>query len=122
VSDLPPLVCAGCTLCCRGRQAVVIVPGVDRDDYDIQTVNGYALLAHRPNGDCVYLGPGGCTIYERRPAVCRMFDCRELARKAPMKSWKLIIKKDPHVANMDVVRQGKRLLNRIKLPVPTIPP
>lgn len=28
-------------------------------------------------GDCVYLGEGGCTIYERRPWLCRIFDCRE---------------------------------------------
>jgi Fe-S-cluster containining protein len=37
------------------------------------------MLAHKPNGDCVYLGEvngvGRCTIYERRPAICRAFDC-----------------------------------------------
>ncbi len=35
-----------------------------------------AGLAQRENGDCVYLGTDGCTIYERRPSVCRGFDCR----------------------------------------------
>jgi Fe-S-cluster containining protein len=33
-------------------------------------------LRHAANGDCVYLGAKGCTIYEDRPAVCRNFDCR----------------------------------------------
>jgi Fe-S-cluster containining protein len=35
-------------------------------------------LARRANGDCVYLGKTGCTIYGRRPRVCRNFDCRTL--------------------------------------------
>lgn len=33
-------------------------------------------LAHKPNGDCIYLGATGCTIHGRHPAVCRDFDCR----------------------------------------------
>jgi Fe-S-cluster containining protein len=37
-----------------------------------------AELSQRDNGDCVYLGDGGCTIYDRRPFVCRGFDCRQL--------------------------------------------
>jgi Fe-S-cluster containining protein len=37
-----------------------------------------AELSQHDNGDCVYLGDGGCTIYDRRPAVCRGFDCRRL--------------------------------------------
>lgn len=41
---------------------------------------GFAVaeLKRHENGDCVYLGKAGCTIYERRPAVCRGFDCRNL--------------------------------------------
>jgi Fe-S-cluster containining protein len=33
-------------------------------------------LKRRDNGDCIYLGEAGCTIYDRRPSVCRKFDCR----------------------------------------------
>jgi hypothetical protein len=33
-------------------------------------------LAHKPNGDCIYLSGSGCTIHGRHPAVCRAFDCR----------------------------------------------
>lgn len=25
----------------------------------------------------MYLGKNGCTIYERRPLICRTFDCRK---------------------------------------------
>ena len=35
------------------------------------------LLATKENGECIYLGPSGCTIYERRPLLCRTFDCRK---------------------------------------------
>jgi Fe-S-cluster containining protein len=40
-----------------------------------------AELNRRDNGECVYLGEEGCTIYQRRPAVCRSFDCRSLFLK-----------------------------------------
>ncbi len=33
-------------------------------------------LAHKPNGDCIYLGPQGCTIHTWWPSLCRIFDCR----------------------------------------------
>ncbi len=39
--------------------------------------NAVFLLATEANGQCVYLGDSGCTIYDRRPLLCRSFDCRE---------------------------------------------
>lgn len=41
------------------------------------TGNPVYLLATTEEGACVYLGPTGCTIYERRPLLCRTFDCRK---------------------------------------------
>ena len=41
------------------------------------------FLAQRPNGDCIYLDSlRGCSIYERRPAVCRAFSCVGQLRRA----------------------------------------
>jgi Fe-S-cluster containining protein len=49
----------------------------------------FQVLGHRDTGDpvfalatdergrCVYLGSSGCTIYDRRPFLCRSFDCRK---------------------------------------------
>lgn len=31
------------------------------------------------DGSCHYLGPDGCTIHDRAPAICRVFDCRRFA-------------------------------------------
>ena len=37
-----------------------------------------ACLAKRPNGNCVYLKKGHCSIYPLRPTHCREFDCRDV--------------------------------------------
>lgn len=77
--------CDGCTECCRSNQGLVLHPdhGDDVESYRFQ------VLGHRDTGDpvfalatdergrCVYLGSNGCTIYERRPFLCRSFDCRK---------------------------------------------
>jgi Fe-S-cluster containining protein len=36
------------------------------------------MLKRSDNGDCVYLKDGTCSIYERRPTICREFDCRAM--------------------------------------------
>ena len=75
--------CNGCRACCIG-QAVLLYPQ-DGDiiaSYDaVPTINPLTgepawELNHKDNHECVYLGPDGCTIYERAPAVCKSFDCR----------------------------------------------
>ena len=75
--------CNGCRVC-RQKELVALFP--DRGDVvaDYETTqltleNGSTLdiVAQKPNGDCVYLGDQGCTIYDRAPAICRAFDCRK---------------------------------------------
>lgn len=77
--------CNGCTECCRSRQGLVLHPelGDEIDSYE-HRVLGYGgdgspvfLLATGESGRCVYLGERGCTIYGRRPHLCRSFDCRK---------------------------------------------
>jgi Fe-S-cluster containining protein len=76
--------CNGCTQCCRSNQALVLHPerGDDVGSYEHKTVFDGAgdkihVLAATTSGACVYLGASGCTIYERRPLLCRSFDCRK---------------------------------------------
>lgn len=115
VRDLPPLVCGGCTLCCK-RSIVALIPDLDEpaSTYETDKIASVHVLKHKENGDCIYLGPGGCTIYERRPAVCREFDCRGLARRYSMKQWKIIAKTNPNFADLAMIRQGKRLLRKLQ--------
>lgn len=73
------VVCAGCRLCCQGHTLVPLLPeyGDKPETYTTQVALGVTALAMKPNGDCVYLGEGGCTIYNRRPIICRKYDCAE---------------------------------------------
>jgi hypothetical protein len=96
-ADVP---CGSCTLCCR----TLIVPLAEEEyaQYDwawITTRDGQRLgraLKRRPDGSCVYLTDGGCSIHGRAPHVCQRFDCRELflksdrpGRRKAIKSGKL---------------------------------
>ncbi len=77
--------CNGCTKCCASGQALVLQAGLGDDvaSYEFRVAKrpdsdeAVFLLATKENGECVYLGPHGCTIYERRPVLCRSFDCRK---------------------------------------------
>jgi len=70
--------CNGCTACCRNN-LVLLMPseGDIPETYERQRIeSGVEALAHRPNGECWYLGPNGCTIHDRKPVMCKAFDCR----------------------------------------------
>lgn len=80
--------CDGCTACCRGRELIPIVEEdgdhrkwrtfETRDPLTGTTINA---LQFRPDGACTYFDDfKGCTIYERRPTICRSFDCRRMVR------------------------------------------
>ena len=77
--------CGSCTECCRSNQGLFLHPdrGDDVASYEVQaradppTGKPVHLLATNEHGACVYLGPSGCTIYSRRPLLCRTFDCRK---------------------------------------------
>lgn len=73
MSDVP---CNGCTLCCQSG-AVILMPGEEGYETE-QFADGVKMLAHKPDGSCVYLTESGCGIYERRPSVCRLYDCRKM--------------------------------------------
>jgi Fe-S-cluster containining protein len=75
--------CDGCTLCCVNRQLVVLFPdhGDDPANYQTQQVGKWTALDFKPNGDCIHLGPGGCEVYDRRPVVCKAFDCGDQFRQ-----------------------------------------
>src|SRR3990167_3779579 len=75
--------CDGCTRCCHG-DAVRILPTEDIHKWETQPhaiFKGALMLAHKSNGDCVYLDGGGCSIQDDKPQQCIEFDCRVLAKK-----------------------------------------
>jgi Fe-S-cluster containining protein len=83
LGDVP---CGSCHHCCRS-EVIALMPehGDDVSRYDCQTIEvpglgSVAVLKHRPNGDCVYLGDKGCTIHGEAPVICQTFDCRHWYR------------------------------------------
>jgi len=76
--DVP---CNGCTRCCH-NDAVRILPHEDPAKWHTvphDYAAGARMLAHKPNGDCVYLGATGCTIQHDKPQQCYEMDCRDIA-------------------------------------------
>lgn len=70
--------CGDCRACCE-HELLILHPehGDDPDDFDCYRLpDGRYALRQTDALACIYLGESGCTIWERRPAVCREFDCR----------------------------------------------
>lgn len=78
--------CNGCRACCKGERVVLALDrGDSLDDYWTTPVeiNGEIVptIAHKPNGECVYLTTHGCAVHANAPWACRTFDCRRWFRK-----------------------------------------
>lgn len=111
---LPALDCAGCRKCCEGDQ-ITLVPSDDASLWRTETLpDGQIALARDSAGNCVYLGPQGCTIHDQtRPAKCSSFDCR---------AYYLMLERDPaaladrlgRLQNGPVVREGRRRIAEIR--------
>lgn len=76
--------CNGCTACCE-NELVFLQPeyGDDPSKYETYLVENPLTgkrehaLRQKLGGGCWYLEKGvGCTIHERAPVYCRIFDCR----------------------------------------------
>jgi hypothetical protein len=75
--------CGSCRRCCQGNSIVMLLEqeGDLIESYQHEFVNlpgagRGPILKRTADGDCVYLGESGCTIHDRAPVVCRVFDCR----------------------------------------------
>jgi hypothetical protein len=95
-------ICIGCGLCCDGTlmDNAAVAPGeetgVAQAGLDL-VVDGKAVVFLQP---CPKFAGGICTVYERRPGVCRSFRCRLLkdvdegiVDQAQARSW-IVMAKD----------------------------
>jgi Fe-S-cluster containining protein len=74
-----PVPCGSCNACCRVPDLLAeLRPGEERDFPEAvrDPDTGDMVLPKRENGECVHLVDGRCSIYHRRPASCRNYDCR----------------------------------------------
>lgn len=108
--------CNGCRLCCHSMM-VEMQPDRGDDASQYVTASWYrdgldkppvAILDRLPNGNCFYLGDGGCTIWDRTPYQCRMFDCREYFRSHTRNQRRDLMKRD--TATGPLFERGRELL------------
>ena len=75
--------CQVCSACCYNK-AIQAAPyealhlsrnlGLTTTEfYRTCTEDGGIVLRNRPDGSCIFLGPGGCSVHPDRPLVCRLF-------------------------------------------------
>lgn len=108
-----PVPCNGCTLCCR-EEPVQLLPEQGDDYRQYRTVAGRgiggrpALFLKQEAGACVYLNETGCSIYEKRPFLCRDFDCRVLYQQSPRPERRRRIKATPSLG--PIYARGRELL------------
>lgn len=122
---LPPLDCTGCTACCD-RELLILHPemGDDPSQYDTMqvTVGDQSVTALRVDDDhgCVYCDHGtGCTIYDRRPALCKEFDCRRSVLSIPRAELDEYMRRGMFSRSM--VKAGRDRLRRIMATLPRPP-
>jgi len=75
--------CNGCTICCQG-DAVRLQLEDAAEEYLTEPhphIPGALMIAHKPNGECIYLNESGCSIHDHAPSLCRSVDCRKLAAR-----------------------------------------
>jgi len=105
--------CGSCHLCCRMMTPVRPEMGDDPSSYQTAMCftpgkAPYLILDRHPNGDCVYLGQFGCTIWERAPYECRQFDCRAIFKNSDRIGRKLAVKRGD--MSKEIFDRGRELL------------
>lgn len=113
LKELPASVpCNGCTACCRqDRIALNTQRGDDLQNYRWHLELGQPVLDRKPNGECVYLGPRGCTIHDKAPDICRRFDCRILFLTTPKATRRIRVRQNPTM--VQVYEAGKKRLGTL---------
>ncbi len=113
--NLDPVPCGECRLCCKMMTPLYPEHGDNPANYQTFVLQNpgrppMVVLDRLTNGDCVYLAPGGCSIYESRPYICRSFDCRGTYKNSTRQGRKLAIKQG--TMTKEIFERGKELLQK----------
>ena len=106
--------CSGCTLCCRG-DAIRLTAEDNSKQYITEPhpyIAGALMIAHKENGDCIYLDPNGCRIHNSAPSLCRIADCRSIALRFGFPEAMELHRSGK--INIKVWDKGKELLEKTK--------
>ena len=115
INETTRIDCGDCHLCCQNGMLVILIDGPD-DMWPYKcsprVANGEIIrvLDHQPNGDCVYLGPDGCSIHGQHPHMCRVFDCADFVRLVASKG----VLSPLYILQHSVIGEGMRRLRAAK--------
>ena len=99
--------CGTCRKCCQGDPLIILVEGDNPADYQCHEFQpGQWALNRNADGDCIYLGVAGCTIWGRHPTVCRVFDCAGFVKRMDKGAFDAV---GPRL-DAPVIREGRRRL------------
>ena len=129
--DVP---CGDCRGCCRAGRFVHLTPSDHSAHAAIAKPflhaasgmpKGYAVMGYRADGACPMLDDGNCSIYPRRPATCRGFDCRVLAAaglqvggkwneriNARVQAWRFSFPRAESQQRLDAIRRAAEFIER----------
>ena len=74
-ADNFPIECGECSACCSCGS----IPLFERDralHFEEMVIDGQGPSVRMAEGSCVYLKDGKCSVYDHRPTICKLFDCR----------------------------------------------
>ncbi|MDP7036176.1 MAG: YkgJ family cysteine cluster protein [Planctomycetota bacterium] len=97
-----------CGQCCTGTSGYVFVNraeiarmaaevGIDQDLFGkkyLRQVGNYYSLIEKSNGDCIFYGEKGCSIYESRPRQCKSYPFWKKSLKS-RRAWKQVCEECP---------------------------
>jgi Fe-S-cluster containining protein len=119
-----PVPCNGCTACCRSNSMVALRAefGDDPNLYGDENLVWQMTEPGKPpeltlkrqtNGDCTFLRKGKCKIYDKRPAVCRSFDCRRAFAMIPEEHHEAVVQQK--VFSRDILNAANERKATLKL-------
>lgn len=110
--------CGSCRLCCRA-DVIMLLPeeGDDVASYEheiLRLPEGVgAVVKKGADGNCIYLGVDGCTIHDRAPAICRIFDCRRWFLSKTRPERRRLVKAG--MADKEIFEAGRERLHTLEV-------
>lgn len=113
--------CAECDAACCRSDLIILHPeqGDDAGAYDTVDVTNpltgekVQALRRKPDGSCIYLSDGRCSIHGRHPVICRAFDCGRMFDAWDAKKRMKFVRAG--WLTRRIIRQGRKVSNARKV-------
>lgn len=84
------------------------------ENYQHVVIEGLgAIVAKGTEGNCIYLGADGCTIHDRAPFICRIFDCRRWFLSKTRIERRTMVKS--RLADAEIFKAGRKRLSSLEI-------